>query len=68
MLGLALSRNPKWIQDAEKNLKIAANLDPFKASYQLELAKLYEEAGLHLRAQKTLEKARAIDPSLDASE
>ena len=68
LLGLALSRNPKWLQDAEKNLKIAANLDPFKASYQLELAKLYEEAGLHLRAQKTLEKARAIDPSLDASE
>ena len=68
LLGLALSKNPKWLQDAEKNLKIAANLDPFRASYQLELAKLYEEAGLHLRAQKTLEKARAIDPSLNASE
>ena len=68
LLGLALSKNPKWRQDAEKNLKIAANLDPFKASYQLELAKLYEEAGLHLRAQRTLEKAQAIDPSLNASE
>ncbi len=68
LLGLALLQNPKWRQDAEKNLKIAANLDPFKASYQLELAKLYEEAGLHLRAQKSLEKARAIDPSLNASE
>ncbi|TDI40583.1 MAG: J domain-containing protein [Acidobacteria bacterium] len=68
LLGMALSKNPKWRQDAEKNLKIATHLDAFNASYQLELAKLYEEAGLHLRAQKTLEKARAIDPSLNASE
>ena len=66
LLGLALAKNPKWRQDAEKNLKIAANLDPFKASYVLELAKLYERAGLHLRAQKTLEKAQAIDPTVDA--
>ncbi len=62
---MALSENPKWRQDAEKNMKIAANLDPFKASYVLELAKLYEKAGLHLRAQKTLEKAQAIDPTVE---
>ena len=68
LLGLALAKNPKWRQDAEKNLKIAANLDPFKASYVLELAKLYERAGLHLRAQKTLEKAQAIDPTVDGPE
>jgi len=68
LLGLALSKNPKWRQDAEKNLQIASNLDPFKASYVLELAKLYEREGLHLRAQKTFEKARAIDPSLGAGE
>jgi tetratricopeptide (TPR) repeat protein len=65
LLGVALAKNPKWRQDAEKNLKIAANLDPFKASYVLELAKLYENAGLHLRAQKTLEKAQAIDPTVE---
>ena len=68
LLGLALAKNPKWRQDAEKNLKIAANLDPFKASYVLELAKLYERAGLHLRAQKTLEKAQAIDPTVEGPE
>ena len=68
LLGLALSKNPKWRQDAEKNLKIAANLDPFEASYVLELAKLYEREGLHLRAQKTFDKARAIDPSLDVAQ
>ena len=65
LLGMALAENPKWRQDAEKNLKIAANLDPFRASYVLELAKLYEKAGLHLRAQKTLEKAQAIDPTVE---
>ena len=68
LLGLALSQNPKWRQDAEKNFKIAASLDPFKATYVLELAKLYEQAGLHLRAQKTFEKAKAIDPSLSAAD
>ena len=52
-------------QDAEKNLKIAANLDPFKASYVLELAKLYETGGMNLRAQKALEKAQAIDPTVE---
>ena len=65
LLGLALAKNPKWRQDAEKNLKIASNLDPFKATYVLELATLYERAGLHLRAQKTLEKAQAIDPTVE---
>lgn len=68
LLGLALAKNPKWRQDAEKNLKIAANLEPFQASYVLDLAKLYESAGLHLRAQKTLEKAKAIDPTVEGPE
>ena len=68
LLGLGLAKNPKWRRDAEKNLKIATKMDPFNASYQLDLAKLYQEAGLHLRAQKTLDKARAIDPSLDLAD
>ena len=68
VLGLALAKNPKWRQDAEKNLKTAANLDPFKTSYVLELAKHYESSGLHLRAQKTQEKAQAIDPTVDGSD
>lgn len=68
LLGVALAKNPKWRQDAEKNLQIAANLDPFQASYVLELAKLYERSGLHLRAQKALEKAQAIDPTVEGPE
>lgn len=68
LLGLALAKNPKWRRDAEQNLKIAANLEPFQASYVLDLAKLYESAGLHLRAQKMLEKAKAIDPTVEGPE
>lgn len=62
LLGLALSKNPKWRQDAEKNLNIAAKLDPWKSAYFGSLGKLYLDAGLNLRAQKVFEQARAIDP------
>jgi tetratricopeptide (TPR) repeat protein len=63
LLGLALSKNPKWRQDAEKNLRIATNLDPWKADYFLALGSLYQEVGLHLRARKAFEQARAVDPA-----
>jgi DnaJ-class molecular chaperone len=68
LLGRALSQNPKWRQDAEKNFRIATNLDPWKAEYQVELAKLYDSVGLHLRAKKAYEKARAIDPAVGIPE
>jgi tetratricopeptide (TPR) repeat protein len=64
LLGLCLSKNPKWRQDAEKNLRIATNLDPWKGEYFVSLGKLYHDAGLHLRAQKTFEKAKAVDPAV----
>ena len=62
LLGLALSKNPKWRQDAEKNLRIATNLDPWKADYFVALGSLYQEVGLHLRARKAFEQAKAVDP------
>jgi curved DNA-binding protein CbpA len=65
LLGLALSQNPKWRQDAEKNLRIATNLDPWKAEYLLTLGKLYQEVGLHLRARKAFEQAKSVDPAID---
>ena len=65
LLGRALSQNPKWRQDAEKNFRIATNLDPWKADYQVELARLYDSVGLHLRARKAYEKARSIDPAVE---
>jgi tetratricopeptide (TPR) repeat protein len=63
LLGLALSKNPKWRQDAEKNLRIATNLDPWKADYFLALGSLYQDVGLHLRARKAFEQAKAVDPT-----
>jgi tetratricopeptide (TPR) repeat protein len=68
LLGLALSRNPMWRQDAEKNLRIATNLDPWKADYFVALGTLYREVGLHLRARKAFEQAKVVDPSVKLPE
>ncbi len=68
LLGLALSKNPKWRQDAEKNLRIATNLDPWKADYFLALGSLYQELGLHLRARKVFEQAKSVDPTAKVPE
>jgi hypothetical protein len=68
LLGLALSKNPKWRQDAEKNLRIATNLDPWKADYFVALGSLYQEVGLHLRARKAFEQAKAVDPAAKVPE
>ncbi|MFQ5789147.1 MAG: DnaJ domain-containing protein, partial [Acidobacteriota bacterium] len=63
LLGLALAHNPKWRIDAEQNLKIASNLQPWQAKHFVALGELYEREGLHIRARKMFEHARAIDPS-----
>jgi tetratricopeptide (TPR) repeat protein len=68
LLGLALSRNPKWRQDAEKNLRIATELDPWKVEYFVALGTLYRDSGLHLRARRAFEQAKVIDPALDVPE
>jgi len=68
LLGLALSKNPKWRQDAEKNLRIATNLDPWKAEYLVTLGNLYQEVGLHLRARKAFEQAKWVDPTVAVPE
>jgi hypothetical protein len=68
LLGLALAKNPKWRQDAEKNLRIATNLDPWKADYFVALGSLYQEVGLHLRARKAFEQAKVVDPAAKVPE
>jgi curved DNA-binding protein CbpA len=68
LLGLAQAKNPKWRLDAERNLKIATNLDPWKSQYLMDLGQLYEQAGMNLRAQRVFDQARAIDPSLSVEE
>jgi hypothetical protein len=63
LLGMAQKENPKWRQDAERNLKIAIKLDPWKPEYLVALGKVYQDAGMSLRAEKLFEQVRALDPS-----
>jgi TolA-binding protein len=62
LLGKALSENPRWRQDAERNLKIAQNLNPWEPRYLVSLAKFYEKMGLQQRAQRLYEQVRVMDP------
>ena len=61
-LGRALSENPKWRQDAEKNLKIAHKLEPWEPRYLLSLAQLYQKEGLTERAERIFDQVRTLDP------
>lgn len=62
LLGIALSENPRWRQDAEQNLKIAHNLKPWQPLYLMSLAKFYEKVGLKHRAERMYEQVRVMDP------
>ncbi len=65
LLGMALSENPRWRQDAEQNLKIAHNLKPWEPRYLVSLARFYEKVGLQLRAQRLYEQVRVMDPDFE---
>ncbi len=65
LLGMALSENPRWRQDAEQNLKIAHNLKPWQPRYLVSLAKFYEKVGLQARAQRLYEQVRVMDPDFE---
>ncbi len=60
MLGLAQAQNSKWRLDAERNLKIAAKLDPWKPGYFVALGELYQKAGMRLKAQRMFEQAKTL--------
>ena len=62
LLGCALAENPRWRQDAEKNLQIAIKLEPWSPRFLVSLAQLYEKEGLTARAERAYDQVRAIDP------
>ena len=64
ILGLALAENPRWRKDAEANLKIAIKLEPWEPRYLISLGQLYDQEGLHERAERTFEQVRAVDPDI----
>ena len=64
LLGKALSHNPRWRRDAEKNLSIASKLDPWNPNYLVALGKLYRREGLVKRAEKMFSAARLVAPEI----
>ena len=62
LLGLALSKNPKWRQDAEKNLRIATNLDPWKADYFRGARKPLPGGGSAPQGEKSLRAGESGGP------
>ena len=68
LLGKALSHNPRWRRDAEKNLSIASKLDPWNPKYLVALGKLYRREGLTTRAEKMLSAARLVAPDIELTD
>jgi tetratricopeptide (TPR) repeat protein len=61
-LGMALSRNPRWVKEAEQHLLEASRKDPFNVQIFLTLGKLYTDAGLKKRAESQYRAALMKDP------
>ena len=62
LLGRALSENPRWRRDAERNFKIAQKLEPWQPRYLVSLGTLYQKEGLFERAERVFQQVRTIDP------
>jgi serine/threonine protein kinase/curved DNA-binding protein CbpA len=62
LLGRALSKNPKWLKEAEEHFMIALKADEFDIECLLGLAENYEAANLTTRAARVYERILAYDP------
>jgi serine/threonine protein kinase len=63
LLAQALARNANWRKEAAENLRNATRLEPMNVEYLLALGEIYRREGLEVRARKTFEQAKSIDPS-----
>ena len=61
-LGLALSRIPKRIKEAEEAMLEAIRLDPKNSDYYMHLGLIFLSSGLKLRAIREFEKALKFNP------
>jgi curved DNA-binding protein CbpA len=61
-LAMALSKNAKWRREAEEHFLKAISLDQFVPDYYVGLGFLYQEAGMHKRAETQLRQALQISP------
>ena len=53
---------PRWQHQAEQNFTKATELDPWNATYWLNLGRFYKKRGLKLRARKQFEEALKLVP------
>jgi curved DNA-binding protein CbpA len=66
LLGLALTKNPKWLREAEEQFRLSLKMDPFDADCYVGLGDIYESEGMTTRAQKMYEQAATCDPENEA--
>ena len=65
-LGRALARNPNWTREALQELEEAARLEPRSPAVRVEIAQIYAQQGLTLRARREAERARRLAPGNEA--
>ena len=61
-LGRALARNPHWIREALQEFEEAARLEPRSPAIHVEMARVYAQQGLRLRARHEAERALELAP------
>ncbi len=66
LLAQALTKNPKWLREAEEQYRLALKFDPFDAECYLGLGDIYETEGMSTRAQKMFEQAASYQPENEA--
>ncbi len=65
-LGRALAKNPNWIREALLELEEAARLKPRSPAIYVEVARLYAQQGLKLRARREAQRALKLAPDNEA--
>ena len=61
-LGAALSKNAKWRREAEEHFLKAIQLEQFTPDAYVGLGLLYQEAGMHKRAENQFKQALQVSP------
>jgi len=62
-LGRARARNPQWAREAAEAFEEALRLEPRQIDTYVDLARLYLERGMKLRARKTIEAGLRLQPN-----
>ncbi len=66
LLARALSKNPRWQQEAAKSYRRAMELEPYRPEYSEALARLYQSAGMDLRAEGLFRRMQEFGLAVEA--